>query len=481
MTSHVHHARRPLLAQWVFRAFTTFAILTAGTAFAQIAYQPTGVVEWNNVALQAVRDTKMGPPMVARALAVVHMAAFDAWAAYDPRAKPTLNTAPLKRPAAEHTLANKQIAVSYAAYRALNSLFPSEAAKLAAKMSALGLDPNYTATDPGSAAGIGNAAALSIIASRNNDGANQLGDLNPGAYSDYTGYAPVNTPANVIDPNRWQPIQFCNGATPRYLAPHWGLVRPFAMTSGGQFRPRVGQALFPSWNYERQARYVVDVSAALDDRKKSIVEYWADGPASETPPGHWNLLAQFVSPRDGHDLDHDVKLFFALNGALLDVSIATWDAKRFWDSVRPITAVRYLYNNQPIRAWGGPGLGTQTMLGQDWRPYQPCTFMTPPFPEHTSGHSAFSMAAAEILARFTRSERFGASVTIAAQSSKIEPGVPATAMTLEWETFRRAAREAGASRIYGGIHFQSANIQGQILGKKVGSLAWEKAKSHFAN
>ena len=202
MTSHIHHARRPLLAQRVFRAFATFAILTAGTAFAQIAFQPSRVVEWNNVALQAVRDTKMGPPMVARALAVVHMAAFDAWAAYDPRAKPTLNTAPLKRPAAEHTLANKQIAVSYAAFRALNSLFPSEAAKLAAKMSALGLDPNYTATDPGSAAGIGNAAALSIIASRNNDGANQLGDLNPGAYSDYTGYAPVNTPANVIDPNR---------------------------------------------------------------------------------------------------------------------------------------------------------------------------------------------------------------------------------------------------------------------------------------
>jgi hypothetical protein len=358
MTSHMHHARRASLAQWVFRIFVTFAILTASTAFAQIAYQPSRVVEWNNVALQAVRDTKMGPPMVARALAIVHMAAFDAWAAYDRRAKPTLNTAPLKRPAAEHTLANKQIAVSYAAYRALNSLFPSEAAKLTAKMSALGLDPNYTASDPGSAAGIGNAEALS----------NQLGDLNTGAYSDYTGYVPVNTPANVIDPNRWQPIQFCNGATPKYLAPHWGLVRPFAMTSGGQFRPRVGPALFPSWNYERQARYVVDVSAALDDRKKVIAEYWADGPASETPPGHWNLLAQFVSRRDGHDLDRDVKLFFALNGALLDVSIATWEAKRFWDSVRPITAIRYLYNNQPIRAWGGPGRGTQTILGQDWQP-----------------------------------------------------------------------------------------------------------------
>ena len=481
MAANKHLVSRISLVRKALRLFVTYTLLTASLAFAHIAYQPSRAIEWNNVALQAVRDTKMGPPMVARALAIVHMAEFDAWAAYNPRAKPTLNTAPLKRPAAEHTQANKEIAVSYAAYRALNSLFPSEAAKFAAKMSALGLDPNYTASDPGSAAGIGNAAALSIIASRNNDGANQLGDLNPGAYSDYTGYEPVNTPANVIDPNLWQPIQFCNGTTPPYLAPHWGLVRPFALTSASQFRPRVEPALYPSWSYERQARYVVDVSAALDDRKKVIAEYWADGPASETPPGHWNLLAQFVARRDGHDLDRDVKLFFALNGALLDASIATWEAKRFWDSVRPITAIRFLYNNQPIRAWGGPGLGTQTILGQNWQPYQPCTFITPPFPEHTSGHSAFSMAAAEILARFTRSERFGASATITANSSQTEAGVPAAPVTLEWVTLKRAAREAGASRIYGGIHFQNANVQGQILGEKVGAFAWKKASSHFAN
>lgn len=333
--------------------FALFTLFSAGAVFAQIAYQPTRVVEWNNVALQAVRDTKMGPPMVARVLAIVHLSTFDAWAAYDLRAVPTLNTAPLKRPTAEHTTRNKQITVSYAAYRALLFLFPGESAKFAAKMTALGLDPNYSASDPASAAGIGNAAALSVIASRERDGSNQLGDLNPGAYSDYTGYAPVNSHDNIVDVNRWQPIQFCNGATPRSLAPHWGLVRPFALTRGSQFRPPIGPALHPSWNFSRQAQYVIDVSANLDDRKKVIAEYWADGPASETPPGHWNLLAQFVSRRDGHDLDRDVKLFFVLNVALLDTSIATWEAKRYWDSVRPISAVHFLYRDQPIRAWAG--------------------------------------------------------------------------------------------------------------------------------
>ena len=462
-------------------AFLGFALMFACiTSFAQIAFQPSRVIDWNNVALQAVRDTKMGPPMVARALAIVHMAAFDAWAAYDVRAIATLNTAPLKRPVAEHTLANKQIAVSYAAFRSLNSLFPSEAAKLSAKMAALGLDPNYTATDPATPAGIGNGAALSVIASRNHDGANQLGDLSPGAYSDYTGYVPANATDKINDPNRWQPLQFCNGKSPGYLAPQWSLVRPFAMTNGSQFRPLVGPALFPSWNYERQARYVVDVSASLDDRKKTIAEYWADGPASETPPGHWNLFAQYVSRRDGHNIDRDVKLFFALNVALLDVSIATWDAKRLWDSVRPITAIHFLYKDKPILGWGGPGLGTKTILGQDWKPYQACTFVTPPFPEHTSGHSAFSMAAAEILRQFTGRASFGASATVAAKSSNIEPGVPNSPVTLRWDTFLQAAREAGLSRIYGGIHFQSANIQGQILGKKVGALAWEKVQGNFS-
>src|SRR6185436_3107247 len=153
------------------------------------------------------------------------------------------------------------------------------------------------------------------------DGSNQLGDLNPGAYTDYTGYAPVNTPDTVRDLNRWQPLRRPNGTVQVYLVPFWGRVIPFALKSGSEIRPEKNPALFQhtifGWAFRRQGFEVLGISANLDDRTKMISEYWADGPGSETPPGHWCLLAQGVSRRDGNSLDKDVKLYFALTNALL--------------------------------------------------------------------------------------------------------------------------------------------------------------------
>ena len=110
--------------------------------------------------------------------------------------------------------------------------------------------------------------------------------------------------------------------------------------------------LYPGTGYEQQAQEVVDFSANLTDERKIIVEYWADGPGTDQPPGHWAALAQWVSRRDSHTIDDDVRMFFALTNALLDASIAVWDCKRTFDSVRPITAVRFLWTGQQIRAWG---------------------------------------------------------------------------------------------------------------------------------
>jgi hypothetical protein len=87
----------------------------------------------------------------------------------------------------------------------------------------------------------------------------------------------------------------------------------------------------------------------LTEKQKCIAEYWADGPNSELPPGHWNLFAQVISERDKHDNDKDVRLFFALTNAVFDAGIATWECKRFYDYVRPISAVRYLFNSQTIK------------------------------------------------------------------------------------------------------------------------------------
>jgi hypothetical protein len=138
-------------------------------------------------------------------------------------------------------------------------------------------------------------------------------------------------------------------------------------------------------------------------------------------------------------------MFFALTGALLDASIAAWDAKRAYDSVRPITAIRELYRGRTVLAWGGPGRGTRAISGEDWLPYQPPAVVTPPFAEYVSGHSTFSAAAAEVLASFTGSQRFGFSVMVPAGSSMIEPGVtPARPVTLTFRTFAAAADQAAA-------------------------------------
>lgn len=438
------------------------------------------VLAWDASILQAIRTTHPGPPMVARALAEVHTAMFDAWAAYDATAVGTRLGGTLRRPAAERTDENKRIAVSYAAYRALVDLFPSTVTTFDQVMGQLEYDPTNHSLDVATAIGIGNVAAQAVIDFRHHDGANQLGDLHPGAYSDYTGYTPVNTPDVINDPNRWQPLRI--GTTVQtYIAPHWGNVVPFSLTSDDQYRPAVLPNQYPFGGYEKEVEQIINYSASLTDEQKMIAEYWADGPASELPPGHWCLFGAFVSRRDHHGVDDDVKMFFMLGNAVFDAGIVAWDAKRHFDSVRPVTAVHFLKAGKMIRAWGGPYKGVVVMRGELWQPYQPTNVVTPPFPEFISGHSIFSSAGAEILERFTGSPALGASVTLPAGSSRVEPGlVPAHDLTLSWATFRDAADQAGISRRYGGIHFVEGDVQSRALGRLVGAQVWAKAQSYFS-
>ena len=452
------------------------------------------VIQWNQAALQGVRDSKPGPPMVARALAIVHTCIYDAWAAYDKRALGTELGDSLRQPRSERTQANKNEAISFAAYRASVDLFPvDEKQVFRPLMEKLGYDPDDTSTDPHTPTGVGNLACGAVLEFRHHDGSNQLGDLSASGvpYSDYTGYVPVNPPspvptdpALVIDPNRWQPLQYFDAThtwvTQSFVGAQWYQVVPFALRSPDEFRDVLGlfgPATYASRAYREQAEELIAKSANLNDRQKMIAEYFADGPHSELPPGHWDLFAQFVSARDHHGLDEDVKLFFALTNAIFDAGIVAWDAKRAFDSVRPATAVPYLFQGQQIQAWGGPGKGTVTMDGRFWIPYQLSTFPTPPFPEFISGHSTFSAAGAAVLRLFTGSDAFGDSVTFPAGSSKIEPGfTPSHAITLRWKTFTDAANQAGISRRYGGIHFKAADLTGRAVGQIVGYEAYIKAE-----
>ena len=435
-------------------------------------------LQWNSALLQAIRNTAYPPMRAARAFAIVHTCMYDAWAAYTPNAMGTRLGGALRVPRSRHTRANKSHAVSIAAYRALIDLFPTQQAALFDLLiGRLGYDQRDLTDDTRTPAGVGNVACAAVLVHRHSDGANQLGDLNGGApYSDYTGYLPVNSPDALADPNRWQPLRTATGAAQVFAAPHWGLVAPFALESPDRFRPGP-PAPAGSYEYWRQARDLVELSAGLTDRRKAIATYWADGPNTETPPGHWNLLAQWVSRRDRHTLDQDVKLFFVLGNAMLDASIAVWDAKRFYDYVRPISAIRFLFKGRSIVAWAGPGLGTQQIRGEAFMPYIP----TPPFAEYTSGHSAFSAAAARVLQRFTGSPFFGASYTVAAGSSFVEPGVaPARDVTLFWLTFDDAADQAGRSRRYGGIHFEEGDLSSRRIGRAVADRVWRKARAYFS-
>lgn len=160
------------------------------------------VLLWNDAALQGVRDSTIGPPMVARALAIVHTSIFDFWAAYGYRAVGTRLGSALRRPPRERTLANMNAAISFAAYRAAVDLFPGDRASVFDPlMRHLGYDPANTTDNITTPEGVGNVAARAVLEFRRRDGANQLGDEpggKPGvAYADYTGYTSANDPMDL--------------------------------------------------------------------------------------------------------------------------------------------------------------------------------------------------------------------------------------------------------------------------------------------
>ncbi len=205
------------------------------------------------------------------------------------------------------------------------------------------------------------------------------------------------------------------------------------------------------------------------DYARVLAEFWADGPDSETPPGHWFTIMNYVSDHpmtekrwNGFgpildDLQWDVKSYLALGGAMHDAAINTWGIKGYYDYVRPISAIRYMAGKgqssdatRPsydphglplipnyielietgdalagdndenvgkikVYAWKGPDYindpttdiaGVDWILATKWWPYQRATFVTPPFAGYVSGHSTFSRAAAEVLTLLTGDEFF---------------------------------------------------------------------------
>lgn len=388
-------------------------------------------------------------------------------------------------------------------------------------------------TEGNSPAALGNRIAARILEIALADGSNEADGYAAPDYEPVNGPLVVAEPGTVmLDPNRWQPLQLevmisQNGilvedASQEFIDPHWGHVTGFALTDGGPeglpidpgpppylgdpasdqaFKDAAVEVISYSSQLDPGNDAVIDISPASlgnsplgtndglgyptnpvtgqpyrpnvvnrADFGRALAEFWADGPDSETPPGHWNTLANSLS--DDLDeflisgevavsdrLEWDVKLYLALNGAVHDGAIAAWGSKGYYDYVRPISMIRYMgglgQSTDPASAsyhpdglplvdglvevitdsttapgsrhahlaghegevavlsWAGTPDDTEAQVGGvrwiravEWIPYQKPSFVTPSFAGYVSGHSTFSRAAAEVLTGFTGSPFF---------------------------------------------------------------------------
>src|SRR5262245_34257396 len=356
------------------------------------------VTDWNNAALDAIRAGNTAPPIASRALAILHAAIYDAVNGIARTHESYLV------PSAVPASASREAAASAAGHQALVNLFPARASSFDALHAAiLATIPNH----PQKTAGIiwGDFVTNQILAARANDGSNTIvqppGGSGPGVW--------IPTPPLFLP----------------YLLPQWGFVVPFAMNSSSQFRPP-GPPALDSQRYAADYEEVKELGAAVGstrtEEQTEIALFWADGAGTETPPGHWNSIAQIIGAARGTTLEENARLFALLNIAMADAAICSWDAKYTYYFWRPVTAI----------AFAEPQLNWTSFI------------ITPPFPDYTSGHSTFSGAAATVLPLF-----FGTADLPFTTVSDFLPG-----LFHSFSPCMCAAEEAGASRIYGGIHFR---------------------------
>jgi hypothetical protein len=378
------------------------------------------VTDWNATTLRAIQSSKTNPPIAAYNLAIVHGAIFDAVNSIEHKFTPyhVDGIAPANAAA--------EAAAAAAAHKILVTLYPSQTSSFDAQLvkSLARVADGQSETD---GVKFGESIADQFLTWRTDDGAKTVLPYTP----------------DLTNPAEWQPTAPANAPA---LLPAWGAVKPFAMTSNHQFRP-VAPPAMDSVQYTTEYNQTKDLGSfnsttrTADQTETAL--FWADGGGTYTPPGHWNQIAEQVTVKQGTSLIDNARLFAALNVSLADAAISCWEAKYTYKSCRPITAIRNGENDT----------NSGTVGDSTWQPL----IVTPPFPEYTSGHSTFSGAASTVLSAF-----FGANYNFSTNSL----GLPGAVR--KFTSFTQAADEAGMSRIYGGIHFMSANLNGLDTGRKLG-------------
>lgn len=466
-------------------------------------FEPSGAYVLLEAMLEDAADevVRIGarPPILSRQMAICATAMYDAWAAYDERAVGVYTGGDLRRPPSERTEANKRKAMAYAMYRTVVDQYPNDTRYTTAVMERWGYDVRDRSMDVATPQGIGNKVASIVLAARHHDGANQLGDeigSDGEPYSDYTYYRPVNPVDRIIDPDRWQPLPFADGEGgtfyPGFLCPHWYRVEPFGLERCDQFRPGP-PPLVGSEQLKKEVDECIRFNASLTPEQKAIVEFMRDGPRSTGQSGHWLHFALSVSRRDRNDLDTDVKLFMAVANTAMDAFIVSWECKRYYDSSRPMTLIEWYYGDEDIEGWLGPGKGVGRVRGDEWIPYSPAAFITPPFPGYTSGHATVSGACAKMLEFFTGSPQYGdiekrsagalTEEAFSCAEMQAKHGTLAKGLTcdvrLDLPTFWEVAEIAALSRLMGGYHIRTDNEVGLQTGKQTAEHLWPKIQRYF--
>lgn len=307
-------------------------------------------------------------------------------------------------------------------------------------------------------------------------------------------------------------------------------------TEGGDFSE--GHALNPATGAPYEPNIV-----ARGDYARVLAEFWADGPESETPPGHWFVLLNGAMDHpdfttqwmgEGEEISamrYTLRTYLTLGGAMHDAAIGAWSHKGCYDYIRPVSAIRYMAglgqrtdstlasyhpdgmplvpgrielveagdplapggNEGKIKvwAWQGPdAIISPTwdeaevgwILAEEWWPYQRPSFVTPPFAGYVSGHSTFSRAAAEVLTSVTGSPYFPGGMgefPVEQNQFLVFEDGPSTSFSLQWATYRDASDQCSLSRIWGGIHPPADDFPGRELGVEIANSTLTKVSYYF--
>ncbi|MDB5525002.1 MAG: phosphoesterase PA-phosphatase [Rhizobium sp.] len=223
------------------------------------------------------------------------------------------------------------------------------------------------------------------------------------------------------------------------LLPGWGKNRTFATPNGATcpLPPPLEYSEDKNSEFYKEALEVYDTVNTLTPDQRAIARFWSDDPMlSPTPPGHWISIAMAALEKDHADVERMVEVQALLGVTVADAFIGCWDAKFKYDLVRPISYIKRL-------------------IDPKWE----ALLITPPFPEYPSGHSTQSGAAAVVLAKL-----FGENYAFEDHTHEADGLIPR-----KYKSFWDAAEEAGISRLYGGIHYRAAIVQGLQQGKCIGA------------